>query len=220
MSTELLAPGPGAVELGHGRRITEAGLVLPPGLAWNEWVEVGRALAEVARRTEHIRSRVSWAIGQWLLYGEHAYGEKFAQAASELGLEPHTLQNMQWVVERFGGAPSHPSLGFWHHAEVAALPPEDREAILKVAEAERLSRSQVRELARDARASAAGEDPDELRAKDALEHALAELRRLPPERWADLVFWAIQPMLRAPGFRQSLELLLQESTQEVEGDND
>lgn len=188
--------------------LTENGLELPPGLDYDRWADIGHHLRELAARTERARSAISWAIGQWLAYGQHTYGEKYAQAAELCGLAPQTLMNMQYVTERYGGAPSHPNLPFGHHQEAASLPVELRERLLDEAEAEGLTTAEVRARRRALTATANGEHEHEAEAKYQLTQALQELRRLPPDRWPSLLYWAIKPMTRAPGFTDGLIDLL------------
>lgn len=75
---------------------------------FQQWEECGETL-----RT--IEGAVQWWIGDWLNYGEHAYGEKYAQAVSETEAETwriyaHVANN---VLIRINNVP-------WsHHREVA-----------------------------------------------------------------------------------------------------
>jgi hypothetical protein len=206
--------------LGHGCIITEYGIEIPTGLPHDEWVDVGVRLGDLTAHTERVASALSWAIGQWLAWGEHTWGEKYAQASDVLGLAEQTLMNMQYVVEAFGGKPLRPSLSFAHHSEVASLPAATRAAILGRAESEGLSAREVRGLAQVTRALAAGKDPARERAANALERALQDVRECEPSTWPDLVFRAVKPMCQAPGFARALACLLLATVEsETKGDS-
>ncbi len=131
MSLDLILPG-----------ATETGLVIPLGLPYEDWARMGHALARMEKA-------VQWWVGDWLLYGEHTFGEKFAQAASETGLSEESLKQCQWVASRFTRVNSRrPELTFSHHRAVAALPPVQADAMLEVAKREAMS---VHDLSQEVR---------------------------------------------------------------------
>jgi hypothetical protein len=91
------------------------GLRLRAGMTFEAWVLAGRRLARVANTT-------AWALGDWLLFGERAYGDRYKGALEATGLDYQTLRNYAWVARRFAPERRHERLSFQHHAEVAALP--------------------------------------------------------------------------------------------------
>jgi hypothetical protein len=101
-------------------------------LAVQEWIEHGQRLGTVGRS-------VGWWIGDWLLYGNERFGERYARAARITGYDAQTLMNMVYVASRFDISRRRAALSFSHHAELAALDPEAQEHWLSHAEAERLS---------------------------------------------------------------------------------
>ena len=113
------------------------GLALQPGLAYDRWEAIGRALwaMEWARL---------WWLGDWLLYGEQTYGERQAQAEALAGYDYATLSGARWVCSRIPVAHRHERLSFAHHRKVAGLAPAEQARWL--AEAERAGWS-VQELA-------------------------------------------------------------------------
>lgn len=117
-------------------------LVLPEGLSYEEWARVGHALGRLVKGTP-------WWVADFLRYGERRWGEKYAQAAGELGLHPETLRNYQWVGSQFADlSRRHDKLSFSHHAEVAALDGPTQEQALDKAEAEGWSARDLREHVR------------------------------------------------------------------------
>ena len=89
-----------------------------------------------------------WWIGDWLVFGEHVYGEKYAQAAEQIGLTPGTLQNYAYVASKVVKEQRRPELPFSTHREVAALEPDDQRSWLQRAIDEGLTRAQLAALIR------------------------------------------------------------------------
>lgn len=132
-------------------------------LSMHEWVAQGRRLGTVARH-------VGWWIGDWLRYGNAAYGERYARAAKITGYDTQTLMNMVYVASQVDVSRRRESLSWSHHAEVAALADDEQQHWLEHAEARRLSvrdlREEIRRAWREPRL-AAGAD----QAATAAEHA-------------------------------------------------
>jgi hypothetical protein len=108
-----------------------------------EWLRQGGFLGSVARAT-------GWWIGDWVRYGNASYGEKYEVAARVTGYDVQTLMNMAYVASRFEISRRREKLSFSHHAELAALPPDEQERWLDRAERNGLSVCGLREeLRRD-----------------------------------------------------------------------
>lgn len=84
-----------------------------------------------------------WWIGDWLIFGEHVYQEKYAQAASLLGLTPGTLQNYAYVAGAVPYDRRRIGLPFSTHREVASLPANEQDEWLAKAEEEGMTRAQL-----------------------------------------------------------------------------
>lgn len=129
-------------ELENAGAIVENGLYLPPDLPYERYEAIGLGLRAV-------NALSAFLIGDWLLYGEHTYGEKYAQAASLLGYSPQTLANYASVAKRIPPSRRRPeSVTFSIHAEVASLPPEEQTHWLQVAAEESLTREELRQRLR------------------------------------------------------------------------
>lgn len=102
-------------------------LVLPGDLSFEQWEQVGATLSTMERG-------VNWWIGDWLNYGERAYGEKYAQAVEETGKRRQTLMNLASVAGRIPPDERRPDLSWSAHRAVAYLEPADRERLLDEAE--------------------------------------------------------------------------------------
>jgi len=127
-----------------GCTVTPVSLEIVPGLKFDHWERIGRILSLAEKG-------VQWWIGDWIRYGEHEYGEKYAQAIEATGLEGKTLRNYVFVAEHVEMSRRRDNVDFSTHAEVAALPPEDQEEILEKAASENLTRRLVRREARKVR---------------------------------------------------------------------
>ena len=199
---------PWDVELGQGARIIAGNIHLPDDLTYEQWARVGEGLAYVHARLDQVNTSLHWAIGQWLRYGEHRWGEKYAQAASFLGLSPGYLANIQYVADAYGGQPARPALSFRHHAEVASLAPDTRDQLLETAEHEGWSAHDLRRAAREARIAQSGREPAQVIAAEELARAVTAVRACPPDIWPTLIAAAVRPLQQAPGFIPRLVALL------------
>ncbi|MGB2710977.1 MAG: LmbU family transcriptional regulator [Conexibacter sp.] len=109
-----------------------------------QWLDYGRRLGTLGRG-------VAWWIGDWLLYGNERYGEKYVRAARVTGYDVQSLMNMSYVASRFACDRRREKLSWSHHAELASLAPPDQDRWLDLAEAERLSVHSLRLEVRAAR---------------------------------------------------------------------
>src|SRR5262245_33616072 len=134
---------------GRGWRSTRTALHLDPGLTFDDWAGLGRRVAIVADSS-------TWWIGDWLVFGQHFYGNRYRSAAAETGLDYQTLRNYAWVASRFAPSRRRDGLTFVHHAEVASLCEDDQDAWLRRSLVERWSRNELRRRLRAARAEAEG----------------------------------------------------------------
>lgn len=119
--------------------ITKVGLILPEGLAFKDWENIGSCLRLVEGSTQ-------WWIGDWLNYGELSYGEMYVQAVDENDLTYGSLRNVKWVTNKIELSRRHDKLTFKHHSEVASLTNELQDYWLDRAEEEKLSANELRRL--------------------------------------------------------------------------
>lgn len=70
-----------------------------------------------------ISTAVKWWIGDWLNFGEGAWGERYAQAAEATGLDIGTLQNRAYVCRQVLPSRRREDLSFTAHLKVAKLEP-------------------------------------------------------------------------------------------------
>jgi hypothetical protein len=123
-----------------------------PGLDLAAWLRHGQRLGSIGRGS-------SWWIGDWINYGNTRFGEKYSRAARVTGYDVQSLMNMAYVASRFEVSRRREKLSWSHHAELAALPPEDQDRWLAFAEASGTSVRGLREELRTWRAQAT-QEPD------------------------------------------------------------
>ena len=106
--------------LGAALRPSSTALYLPANLSEQEWRAAGIALA-------HTEQSISWWIGDWWAFGEKRYGARKAIVESPEWDGPsfQTCANAAAVCKAFETSRRREVLSFSHHAEVAALPPDE-----------------------------------------------------------------------------------------------
>lgn len=113
--------------------VTATSLYLDPSTSYEAWEALGAMLG----RLNHASA---WLIGDWVDFGERAYGEKYAQAVEDTGLALQTLMNYASVARRVPPERRRATVPFSFHAVVAALDPAEQEKWLEKAEEEGLTR--------------------------------------------------------------------------------
>jgi hypothetical protein len=107
------------------------------GMSFRDWVTVGKRLASVS-------SASTWALGDWLLFGERSFGHRYRAALEVTNLDYQTLRNYAWVANSFAPSRRRAELSFQHHAEVAALAEVEQDVWLQRAIAGCWSRNELR----------------------------------------------------------------------------
>ncbi|WP_231949535.1 LmbU family transcriptional regulator [Alloactinosynnema sp. L-07] len=113
-------------------------------LAFDRWERAGHQIFRIVDSS-------AWCLGDWLLYGQEQYADRYRQAVEAAGLDYQTLRNYAWVARKFELDRRRHGLSFQHHAEVAALPAQEQDQWLTRAEQARWSRNQLRNQIRESR---------------------------------------------------------------------
>jgi hypothetical protein len=124
-------------------------LHLRANLPVEEWKRIGLRIGAISESSV-------WWLGDWLVYGQRTYPDRYQQAIKDTELDYQTLRNYAWVAGRFPAGRRRHALSFQHHAEVASLPPGDQDRWLDKAERLKWSRNQLRGSLREARAVGGG----------------------------------------------------------------
>ncbi|MCP2134560.1 N6-adenosine-specific RNA methylase IME4 [Rhizobium sp. SLBN-94] len=127
-------------------------LVLSEETTFEQWTEIGQWLQSVERS-------VMWWIGDWVRFGEHRWGEKYTQAIEATGHSYQTLRDAAWVSGSFDLSERSDKLPWSHYRQAASLHKDNRNTVLREAEAEgwsvRETRAQVNRIKNEARLPAA-----------------------------------------------------------------
>jgi hypothetical protein len=128
---------------GDGNRIlvTRVGLSLPTTLTYDGWQRAGQQLFNVIDSS-------AWCLGDWIIYGEARYADRYRCAVEAAGLDYKTIRNYAWVARRFELSRRRSQLSFQHHAEVAALDRDQQDLWLTRAERLGWSRNELRRQVR------------------------------------------------------------------------
>ncbi len=113
------------------------GLIISDALEYGEWENIGKFLKTAEKA-------VQWWLGDWLNFGEHKYGEMYAQALDETDYEYQTLRIYKWVASKIELFRRLNNLSFGHHQEVAILEPEPQKYWLDRAEENKWSVHELR----------------------------------------------------------------------------
>lgn len=180
----------------------EAGAVTPvsleltdPEMPLESWLNLGRLFGQLHRS-------INWYLGDWINFGEDLYGEESGQGIDTIqerykeaeritGLDHGTLLNISSICRKVAKARRCEPLGFWIHAEVAPLEPEEQTEWLNTAKEASWNRSQLRAAIKEAKNPAPDPDPDPEPGSAVGEDGLTLSERL--EHAARLVYQTWQP---------------------------
>ncbi|MFD0280046.1 LmbU family transcriptional regulator [Kitasatospora sp. NPDC127111] len=124
---------------------TRVGLRIPGSLTYDRWEKAGSQIFQIADSS-------AWCLGDWLVYGQERYADRYQTGVQAAGLDYQTLRNYAWVARNFELWRRREALSFGHHAEVASLPPAEADTWLDRAEQHGWSRNQLRTRLRESRA--------------------------------------------------------------------
>jgi hypothetical protein len=146
--------------------VTSTGLRCPPGLAYRAWERAGAKLSAISDSS-------AWCLGDWLIYGQTEFSDRYRIAVERVGLDYQTLRNYAWVARKYPLARRRPELSFQHHAELASVEPDEQDRWLELAAAGGWSRNRLRSELRGR--------PEEPAAAGDARHRTPSLR-VPPEK--------------------------------------
>ena len=95
-------------------RISDVGVTFTEEIPFQDWSR----LMETLSRME---TAFQFAIGDALVYGQAAYGEKYSQAMDATGQSYQALANYCWVSKSVPIGVRQPGLSWTHHRIVATI---------------------------------------------------------------------------------------------------
>lgn len=119
--------------------LSPVGLMVHGELSFDEWQDFGQGL-------QRVEGAIQWWIGDWINYGERAYGEKYAQAIEATELAYDTLRQYAWVASNVQMLFRNNKLSWTHHYAVAKCEPDEQRYWLDRAEKEGWSVAELRRM--------------------------------------------------------------------------
>lgn len=120
-----------------GCKLTSKGATFDNNLPFEKWQAIGSTL-------RFLEKSVLFWIGDWINYGEKAYGEKYAQAMESTGYDYQTLRDAAYVASNVELSLRNDKLSFNHHKAVAPLEKDQQEMFLNKAQAEEMPYRELR----------------------------------------------------------------------------
>ncbi|MGC4853357.1 LmbU family transcriptional regulator [Micromonospora sp. DT4] len=168
--------------------VTRVGLNIPASILYDEWENAGKRLSAVADSS-------AWCLGDWLIFGQHRYTDRYRRAIESVGLDYQTLRNYAWVARSFDLSRRRDNLSFQHHAEVAALPPHEQDYWLDQAATNGWSRNQLRQQVRGSRDSGKpGRTDEALPQLSVAEEQVSRWRAAARSRGCSLESWIVKQL--------------------------
>lgn len=118
-------------------RTDRTSLRLPARLHIDEWLNIGQTLITTA-------DSAAWWLGDWLVYGQDRFPERYRHAIDGSRLDYQTLRNYAWIARKFPPGRRRSGLSMQHHAEVASMSPALQDVWLDRAGAAGWSRNELR----------------------------------------------------------------------------
>ena len=134
----VLSSCPPSMDTAHD--LTALSLALPETTSYPDWLATGRSLATSKRQ-------IDWLVGDWINFGRQRFPEQIEMALAELTEDPRQLKRIEKTARAFPPHLRHAELSFDHHAHVADMPTQESLPLLKQADDEHLSASELRKQA-------------------------------------------------------------------------
>lgn len=134
----------------RGTKSTSSALVQGPSpVAWRpshtldaqEWAVVGRRMGGLGRC-------IQWLLGDWIIYGNERFGERYSRASKITGYDTQTLMNMVYVASHFPISRRRERLSWSHHETLASLASDEQDYWLDQAARHRWSVADLRAMLR------------------------------------------------------------------------
>ncbi len=138
------------VSIGRARA-TRMGLVMDEATNRPAWLNIGRDLSVAA-------DGIQWAIGDWLNFGEHKWGDTYKEAEEITGFTKGHLRNLKMYAEAYDLSSRNDKLSFKHHVTVYRHP--ERDSLLDEAAEKGWSTAELAKQARLMLPGGGGDSPE------------------------------------------------------------
>ena len=125
--------------------LTSVGMVLDRPLTFDEWssgLGIGKGVRAFA-----------WAAGDWLLYGEQAFPDRYEQGMNATGLSLGYLRNLVSLCSRVKRHIRNPNLSISHHQAVTSFNEHYQKKLLDLAEKNEWDRDTFRAFVAEVKAN-------------------------------------------------------------------
>ncbi len=135
-------------------RITTVGLAIDSKIEFDDWANIGAGIGKGSRA-------FSLAAGDWLVYGEKNFPDRYSQAMDATQLSLGRLRNLASTCSRVSieTRMSVPLLSISHLESVASFPEQYQRQLLQLARDHEIDRDTFRKLTREVKN---GVEPDNL----------------------------------------------------------
>lgn len=183
-STSILPSVSNAIQL-EGFKFKQMELSITGVHKIEDWLEVGKLLTGM-------ESSLNWWIGDWLVFGEHTYGQKYSQAESVTKHRQDYLKACNFVSSKVPAENRIQGLSWSHHREVAALSVSEQKRWLTKALDNEWTVSELRINMRKTMAEYSEESETSTKSfnlvswsQEGLRWLKQETRKTPIEEWSD-----------------------------------
>src|SRR5689334_8793517 len=73
---------------------TRVGLHCPELLPYKDWESAGQQIARIVASS-------AWCLGDWVVYGQSRYKDRYQRAIEAANLDYQTIRNYAWVARAF-----------------------------------------------------------------------------------------------------------------------
>jgi hypothetical protein len=169
---------------------TPTGLRFPGEVPFEAWERAGERISRMV-------NSAAWYLGDWLVYGQERYDDRYRRVIATMGLDYQTLRNYAWVARSVNYERRRSDLSFQHHAEVASLDPAGQSHWLELAARHGWSRNQLRRNLREGREDAGAAGRYLLPKVNADAGAVERWRRAAAESHTEFAAWIVTALDRA-----------------------
>lgn len=139
----------------RGAMTTRTSLSLPASMSIDAWQNVGERISRISDAS-------TWWLGDWIIFGQARYPDRYKRAVVDTGLDYQTLRNYAWIARKFDPSRRRPKLSLQHHIEVAHLTEDQQDIWLDRAERFKWSKTTLRRYLRSPRINTAEDASGEI----------------------------------------------------------
>lgn len=131
------------VQLAAGKyfAVTDTGITFDDSTPFYDWMKKGEELHLIIKLFD---KNVRWWLGDWILFGEHKFADRYTQALESSMYSIGTIRNCVYVCRNVPPHVRNKNLQFEHHYAVAKLDEPEQIKWLELAEKNAWTLSEMR----------------------------------------------------------------------------